>query len=268
MFSTTTTTTTNLREPCQRRFSVDVLLNALPSALAPKRPRSASVPTPPRPTAVPRKSALKQPRALLVGDLDSSSSVFHIEFPSTASASDEKQGLSDEVKLALSLEARLARDSTLDNVLDTVSAYVPRTVSKLFKRTPSRAYWQSHDECRASAVRRNSNLPPPAEWDEVSVTFQSEVESDSDSEEGEAPTCPSTPRTVRFCVPAPPAPEPEPEYEEPVWSDFMFLSSDPKPHKGKTQLMAAVLGDLWIWLASLFSRCIPMPLVADHIGDR
>ncbi|KAJ7676840.1 hypothetical protein DFH06DRAFT_1317450 [Mycena polygramma] len=227
MFSTTTTTTTNLRELCQRRFSVDVLLNALPSALAPKRPRSASFSAPHRPTAVPRKSALKQPRALPVGDLDVSSTIFHVQFPSTASASDEKQGLSDEVKLALSLEARLARDSTLDNVLDTMSACVPRTVSKLCKRTPSRAYWQSHDEYRASAVRRNSNLPPPAEWDEVSVTFQSEVDSDSDSEEAEAPTCPSTPRTVRFRVPAPPAPEPEPEYQEPAWSDFMFMSIFP-----------------------------------------
>ncbi|KAJ7663115.1 hypothetical protein DFH06DRAFT_1324593 [Mycena polygramma] len=222
MFHTTTTTanTVSPRRHSQRRFSVDLLLDALPTALVAKRPRSASLPIPHRPTVVPRKSALKQPRALSVDKLDSSSSEFlhDHEF-------DDKQKLSAEVKLALSLEATLARDSTLDNVLDNVSARVPRTISKLFKRSPSRAYWRSHDECRASAVRRNSNLPSPAEWEEVSVIFQTEgegdPESDSDSEEGAAFTPPTTPRTVRFCVPAPPAPAPEPEYEEPAWSDFI-----------------------------------------------
>ncbi|KAJ7619833.1 hypothetical protein DFH06DRAFT_1360963 [Mycena polygramma] len=227
MFPTTTTTTmTSSRRQSQRRFSVDLLLDALPTALTPKRPRSASLPTPHRPTAVPRKSALKRPRALSETDIESSPSVFHIHLPSTSSADEDKQTLSEEVKLALSLEARLARNSTLDNVLDTVSARVPRTVSKLFKRAPSRAYWQAHDECRASAVRRNSNLPPPADWDEVEVIFRSESESESDSdsgsEDGEAPTSPSTPRTVRFRVPAPPAPAPEPQDEEPAWSDFML----------------------------------------------
>ncbi|KAJ7619850.1 hypothetical protein DFH06DRAFT_1144309 [Mycena polygramma] len=215
---------TSSRKHMQRRFSVDLLLDALPTALALKRPRSASLPTPHRPTAVPRKSALKRPRALSETDMDSSPSVFHIHFPATVSADEDKQTLSEEVKLALSLEASLARNSTLDNVLDSVSARVPRTVTKLFKRAPSRAYWQAHDELRASAVRRNSNLPPPADWEEVEVTFQSESEpeSDSDSEDGEAATSPSTgPRTVRFRVPAPPMPEPEPEFEEPAWSDFM-----------------------------------------------
>ncbi|KAJ7652503.1 hypothetical protein DFH06DRAFT_1134485 [Mycena polygramma] len=228
MFHTTTTTTTvSPRRHSQRRFSVDLLLDALPTALAAKRPRSASLPTPHRPTVVPRKSALKQSRALSVDNVDYPSSEFSHEF-------DGKQKLSAEVKLALSLEATLARDSTLDNVLDNVSARVPRTISKLFKRSPSRAYWRSHDECRASAVRRNSNLPSPAEWEEVSVIFQTEgegdPESDSDSEEGAAFTPPTTPRTVRFCVPAPPAPAPESEYEEPAWSDFM------------SNLMPAILG--------------------------
>ncbi|KAJ7681982.1 hypothetical protein DFH06DRAFT_1388022 [Mycena polygramma] len=228
MFPTTTTTTTSFhsRKSSQRRFSVDLLIGALPTVLAPKRPRSASLPTPHCPMAVPRKSALKRPRALSEGDMDSSSSTF----PSTVLAEDDKQAISDEVKLALLLEARLARDSTLDNVLDSVSARVPRTISKLFKRTPSRAYWRSHDEFRASAVRRNWTLPPPAEWNEVSVIFQTEgeddSESDSDSEDGVAPTPPSTPRTVRFRVPAPPAPEPEPQYEEPAWSDFMTIRAE------------------------------------------
>ncbi|KAJ7633604.1 hypothetical protein DFH06DRAFT_1139940 [Mycena polygramma] len=191
MFPTTTittTTTTNSRRHPQRRFSVDLLLDALPTALAPKRPRCVSLPTPHRPTAVPRKSALKRPRALSEGDVD----ICHIQL-ATVSADDAKQALSgehtrpffsclsidflkDEVKLAFSLERRLARDSTLDNVLDTMSAHVPRTVRKLFqRRSPSRAYWKSHDEYRATAVRRNSNLPPPVEWDEVAVIFQSEV---------------------------------------------------------------------------------------------
>ncbi|KAJ6506181.1 hypothetical protein C8R47DRAFT_1066342 [Mycena vitilis] len=217
---------TSSRKHTQRRFSVDLLLDALPTALAPKRPRSASLPTPHRPTALPRKSALKRPQASSGTHMESSPSVFHINLP-TVSTDKDKKALGEEVKLALSLEARLARNSTLENVLDTVSASVPCTVSKLFKRTHSRAYWKAHDECRASAVRRNSNLPPPADWEEVEVTFQSETESESDSdsfsgtEDGEAPTAPSTPRTVRFCVPAPPTPEPESEFEEPAWSDFM-----------------------------------------------
>ncbi|KAJ7633540.1 hypothetical protein DFH06DRAFT_1139877 [Mycena polygramma] len=224
MFSTTTTSTSttatvNSRRHMQRRFSVDLLLDAFPAALAPKRPRCASLPTPHRPTAVPRKSALKCPRAQSEGDISC-----HIQ-SATVLADDVKQSLSDEVKFALSLEDRLARDSTVDNVLDEVAARVPHTVRKLFKRNHSPAYWRSHDEYRASAVRRNSNLPPPVEWDEVAVTFHAEGEldsdSDSDSEDGEAPPSPSTPRTVRFRVPAPPAPAPEPKYEEPAWSDFM-----------------------------------------------
>ncbi|KAJ7633543.1 hypothetical protein DFH06DRAFT_1337028 [Mycena polygramma] len=223
MFPTTTTATAtaNSRRHPQRRFSVDLLFDALPTALAPKRPRCASLPTPHRPTAVPRKSALKCPRALSEGDIGC-----HTQ-SATVLADDVKQSLNDEVKLALSLEDRLARDSTLDNMIDTMSAHVPRTVRKLFKGTSSRAYWHSQDEHRGSAVRRNSNLPPPVEWDEVAVTFQSEDESDSDlhsdSEDSEAPASPSTPRTVRFRVPAPPAPTPEPKYDEPAWSDFMVL---------------------------------------------
>ncbi|KAJ6468548.1 hypothetical protein C8R47DRAFT_1325806 [Mycena vitilis] len=226
MFPTTTTTTTtttataNSRRHPQRRFSVDLLFDALPTALAPKRARCASLPTPHRPTAVPRKSALKRPRAQSEGDISC-----HIQL-ATVLADDVKQSLSDEVKLALSLEDRLARDSVLDYMIDTMSAHVPRTVRKLFKGTSSRANRRSQDKHRSSAVRRNSNLPPPAEWDEVGVTFQVEYESDSDSasEDGEAPASPSTPRTVRFCVPAPPAPAPEPKYEEPAWSDFMVRS--------------------------------------------
>ncbi|KAJ7745083.1 hypothetical protein B0H16DRAFT_1462917 [Mycena metata] len=73
------------------------------------------------------------------------------------------------------------------------------------RRRPSRAF---------------PNLPPPPEWDEVSLTF------DSDSDDDDQLSAPIA-RNVRFVVAAPPPPPPSPELpsrcwdEEPTWSEFM-----------------------------------------------
>ncbi|KAJ7359964.1 hypothetical protein DFH08DRAFT_801720 [Mycena albidolilacea] len=72
------------------------------------------------------------------------------------------------------------------------------------------------------ASRVFPDLPPPADWDEVSVAVESESDSDSDSDEEESFLPMTGPRKVRFMVPAPPpSPAPEPEWEEPAWCDFM-----------------------------------------------
>ncbi|KAJ7863322.1 hypothetical protein B0H14DRAFT_3444186 [Mycena olivaceomarginata] len=74
------------------------------------------------------------------------------------------------------------------------------------------------------ASRIFPDLPPPADWDEVSVAVESESESDSDSDSDEDKSSPSMTgsRKVRFMVPAPPpSPAPEAEWEEPAWCDFM-----------------------------------------------
>ncbi|KAJ7319243.1 hypothetical protein DFH08DRAFT_1034905 [Mycena albidolilacea] len=74
------------------------------------------------------------------------------------------------------------------------------------------------------ASRVFPDLPPPSDWDEVSVAVESESESDSDSDSDEEKSFPSMTgsRKVRFMVPAPPpSPAPEPEWEEPAWCDFM-----------------------------------------------
>ncbi|KAJ7816065.1 hypothetical protein B0H14DRAFT_3744324 [Mycena olivaceomarginata] len=72
------------------------------------------------------------------------------------------------------------------------------------------------------ASRVFPDLPPPADWDEVSVAVDSESDSDYDSDEEESFLPMTGPRKVRFMVPAPPpSPAPEPEWEEPAWCDFM-----------------------------------------------
>ncbi|KAJ7884212.1 hypothetical protein B0H14DRAFT_2564593 [Mycena olivaceomarginata] len=72
------------------------------------------------------------------------------------------------------------------------------------------------------ASRVFPDLPPPADWDEVSVAVESDSDSDSDSAEEEPFGQMTSPLKVRFIVPAPPSPPaPEPEWEEPAWCDFM-----------------------------------------------
>ncbi|KAJ7127690.1 hypothetical protein C8R44DRAFT_99178 [Mycena epipterygia] len=69
------------------------------------------------------------------------------------------------------------------------------------------------------ASRVFPDLPPPLEWDEVSLAIESDS---SDSEDDQASEPPAAERKVRFMVPAPPPPPVEENWdEEPAWSDFM-----------------------------------------------
>ncbi|KAJ7648287.1 hypothetical protein DFH06DRAFT_1332524 [Mycena polygramma] len=147
--------------------------------------RSASLPSPPsphNPLAVPSKSALKRPRALSDGDLPSPSEPFHIQFPSVE---DNKDALSEEVKLALPLEAELVQTT---NMVAEICAYVRELIPVTRRRR--RVYSMSREEHRASALRRHANLPPPADWDKI-------------------------PCNVHFSVPTPRRPALRREQEEP-----------------------------------------------------
>ncbi|KAJ7648202.1 hypothetical protein DFH06DRAFT_1332436 [Mycena polygramma] len=190
-------TTVSRRQP-SRRFSVDLVIDSLPTVLVPKRLRAASLPSlpsPHNPLAVPRKSALKRPRALSDGDLPSPSEPIHIQFPSPEVDNDV---LSEEVKLALSLEAELVQTTSIvAEICACVRELIPLT------RRRRRVYSMSREEHRASALRRHANLPPPADWDEI-------------------------PCKVHFSVPAPPRPALRRECEEPAWCDFMVCFS-PSP---------------------------------------
>ncbi|KAJ7739379.1 hypothetical protein B0H16DRAFT_1758949 [Mycena metata] len=83
---------------------------------------------------------------------------------------------------------------------------------------------------RRRPSRALPNLPPPPEWDEISLTFDSDSDDDHLSEESKVKddqlSAPIT-RKVRFVVAAPPPPPPTPELpsrcwdEEPTWSEFM-----------------------------------------------
>ncbi|KAJ6486588.1 hypothetical protein DFH09DRAFT_1457139 [Mycena vulgaris] len=82
---------------------------------------------------------------------------------------------------------------------------------------------QIHFWAPSSRPRRTSrvfpDLMPPPEWDEVSLT----IESDDDLEIFPAA---GLERKVRFVVPAPPPQVVEADWEEPAWSDFMGIQMD------------------------------------------
>ncbi|KAJ6447807.1 hypothetical protein C8R47DRAFT_1231279 [Mycena vitilis] len=140
------------RKQQSRRFSVDLVVDSLPAALVPKRLRSASLPSPPsphNPLAVPHKSALKRPHALSTGDLPSSEP-FRIQFPSPA------DDLTEEVKLALSLEAELVQTTSLvAEICASIREIIP------LARRRRRVYSMSREEHREAALRRHANLPRP-----------------------------------------------------------------------------------------------------------
>ncbi|KAJ7136924.1 hypothetical protein C8R44DRAFT_728860 [Mycena epipterygia] len=61
------------------------------------------------------------------------------------------------------------------------------------------------------------DLPPPPEWDEVSLSIESDEDDDNDAE-----VLPAMRQKVCFVVPAPPLPTVEDHWDkEPAWSDFM-----------------------------------------------
>ncbi|KAJ6458397.1 hypothetical protein C8R47DRAFT_1081671 [Mycena vitilis] len=188
------------RRQQSRKFSVELVVDSLPAVLVPKRLRSASLPSlpsPHNPLAVPHKSALKRPRALSAGDLPSSET-FRVQFPFPA------DDLTEEVKLALSLEAELVQTSSLvAEICASIREIIPLT------RRRRRVYSMSREEHREAALRRHANLPPPAEWDEI-------------------------PCKVHFDVPAPaPRPALRRADAEPAWCDFMvcFLAFSPRTNR-------------------------------------
>ncbi|KAJ7681847.1 hypothetical protein DFH06DRAFT_1387651 [Mycena polygramma] len=204
---------TTPRRQSSRRLSVELVLESLPAALLPKRLRSASLPlpSPHNPLAVPRKSALKRPRSLF--DLPCPSNTYHIQLPS---AKPDKEILSEEVKLALSLEAEVAHPSSMP-ILEEICARVQDALPVALTRRRRRVYSMSREEYRASALRRHANLPPPADWDEI-------------------------PCKVHFNMPAPPAPAPEQDYEEPA-CDSIHISLHDSDFDYMPEFLFAIVPD-------------------------
>ncbi|KAJ7246792.1 hypothetical protein B0H12DRAFT_753884 [Mycena haematopus] len=183
------------------------LRKRLRSSSTSTHPREPVVPAPaitsPRPTPqCPRKSALKQPsrdipirRASCPCYLTSSSSNT-LDIDESTSSDDEKYPVTpDDASPPASPTLKMSPYALLDRVRQ-IQIFTPsprrRRVSRVFP-----------------------HLPPPPDWDEVSITVESD---DSDDEVSFSPLT----RKVRFVVPAsPPPPSPEPELEEPAWCDFM-----------------------------------------------
>ncbi|KAJ7635808.1 hypothetical protein DFH06DRAFT_1139342 [Mycena polygramma] len=196
----------------------------LPAALAPKPFRSASMPAArSRASVVPRKSALKRSTACPEGNLDSSFPALTIH--SLTPPPDATQTPSYHAKLPPSIKA--THPSALKKISSRVLSIHLFVRPAPLIRTPPTCLPPAHER-RLSSLLLYAKLPAPAEWDEVSVIFESESDSESDREKA-AESSPSpprlAPRKVRFLVPPPPAPEPE--YEEPAWSDFMAMILHP-----------------------------------------
>ncbi|KAJ7096920.1 hypothetical protein C8R44DRAFT_889513 [Mycena epipterygia] len=221
MSLTTTTTTSTSRSYVWRAFSQQIagLVGVKPRASASKRKHRSLPPTsspfvaPPAATHR-RMSAASLRPALRRGSTASSTScssgesspspVEKITFPIISPKADEKVLLPANTKYnaGLPIAAHPTKDSSYLRLLP---------LTRIFTIT------------RSTRQRRTSrvfpDLPPPAEWDEVSLTIESD-DWDSDSEDSQV--LPEADRKVRFMVPAPPPPAVEEDWdEEPVWSDFM-----------------------------------------------
>ncbi|KAJ7739173.1 hypothetical protein B0H16DRAFT_1729562 [Mycena metata] len=165
----------------------------------------------------PEKSALKRPTSA-VHSCESSSS------DSTPDSSPVPSAPSSPVHVDLwAACSPLASEDNAKNV-ELVSIPPLRTKRSLLTRVINMQIFMPSSPPpprRRRASREFPNLPPPPEWDEVSLT----IDSDSDDDQLSAPIT----RKVRFVVSAPLPPPPSPELpsrcwdEEPTWSDFMLL---------------------------------------------
>ncbi|KAJ6485424.1 hypothetical protein C8R47DRAFT_1216976 [Mycena vitilis] len=223
--SFTTTTTKSSRRHSWHSPIFDPTI--LQTGLVPKQSRSASMPCP---SVVPRKSALKRSPAYPEGNLDTASSVPKVRSLTPLMPDDRaKQTLLDDKK-------RPTLPTTHSSALKKISFRVLPIY--FFIRSaapipiPPICLPPAHER-RIASLLPYADLPAPAEWDEVSVIFESVSDSESVREPAEQ-TCQLppilVPRRVRFLVPAPP--DPEPEYEEPAWSDFMVVIHVHCAHRG------------------------------------
>ncbi|KAJ7508761.1 hypothetical protein B0H11DRAFT_1901559 [Mycena galericulata] len=88
-------------------------------------------------------------------------------------------------------------------------------VSPLNGESPVLCCIQKDSSNILNSGRNDLDLPPPADWDEVSLSIESD----------DTTLFPGMDRKVRFVVPAadPATPTPVEEWDEPAWSDFMCL---------------------------------------------
>ncbi|KAJ7756643.1 hypothetical protein B0H16DRAFT_1721703 [Mycena metata] len=194
-----------------------------------KRLRSASAPEPFVSSMVqpsipshkfrsPEKSALKRPTSA-VHTCESSSS------DSTPDSSPVPSHTSSPVEVDLwSACAPSLASEDQDKNIESVSTSPPHIKRSLVTRMMKiQIFAPSSPPAprRRRASREFPNLPPPPEWDEVSLTI--DPNSDDDQLQLFAPIT----RKVRFMVPTPPHPPPSAELptrcwdEEPTWSEFM-----------------------------------------------
>ncbi|KAF7352119.1 hypothetical protein MVEN_01174900 [Mycena venus] len=186
----------------RKRFR-SVSTSTPPQSFVEPRPTTTSPTSPRIPPQCPRKSALKRPTTERRASLPTtvSSTVTRTEFPIWSSPAADEKHVDDTLH-----DRGSPPSSPISKVFP--SALLGR-VRNIHIFTPSPSPPPSR---RASRIFED--LPPPPDLDEVSVTVESDEEMVSS---------PTTPRKVRFVVPAPPPPPPtpEPEYEEPAWCDFM-----------------------------------------------
>ncbi|KAJ7034286.1 hypothetical protein C8F04DRAFT_1234349 [Mycena alexandri] len=166
----------------------------------------------------PKKSALKRPTSAAYS-WDSSPSDSTDSSPSSSPVPPAPSG---PVQVDLWAACLPLTSDAKNN--EPLSSPLPRTKSSLLNRVRRIQIFTPSPPRRHRRVSREfPNLPPPPEWDEVSLT----IESDSDDDQLSSPIT----RKVRFVVPAPPPPPPSPEPspalssrcwdEEPTWSEFM-----------------------------------------------
>ncbi|KAJ6559874.1 hypothetical protein B0H19DRAFT_1145983 [Mycena capillaripes] len=219
--SAPTTTPTSSRPHSWMGIPTDIvsLRNRFRSVSTGRKPKSLERPValPPIISPCSRKSALKRsssdlpPRRSFSDSGPSppfTSSAIHIEFPVRAASYSPADGAQPRETFGDELNPPAPVQPT--SLTHKISPHA------LLERVRS-IYLFTHSHCHKRTSRTFPDLPPPADWDEVSLTIESE---DSDDDK----ICTPMARKVRFVVPAPPPPpSPEPEWEEPAWSDFMVL---------------------------------------------
>ncbi|KAJ7713382.1 hypothetical protein B0H16DRAFT_1810487 [Mycena metata] len=215
--------------------ATSVSLGRLRSASAPE-PFVSSMAEPSIPShrvRSPKKSALKRPTSAVYSS-ESSSSDSTPDSSLSSSPVPSPRPSPVQVDLWSTCSPLASHDADKNESVFTPS---PRAKSSLMTRIRNIQIFAPSPpphprRCRAS--REFATLPPPPEWDEVSLTFDSDSDDDhlaaGAKVKDDQLSAPMT-RRVRFVVAAPPPPPPTPEIrsrcwdEEPTCSEFMAIAS-------------------------------------------
>ncbi|KAJ7508760.1 hypothetical protein B0H11DRAFT_1355853 [Mycena galericulata] len=169
-------------------------------------PSPAATPTSSRPR--PRRSALKKRPSSQLYDSDSSPSSSSSSSP-TSSPPGSELNITFAV-LAFTPEERLIDAAPIvkrrQNSLEKIKGCLARTQPSSPPRRQRRVF---------------PMLPPPPDWDEVSLTFESSGDDTGDESDAVKVSPVTRQRRLRFVAPAPPPAPEEEEMPEPTWADFM-----------------------------------------------